>query len=103
MTGNSMLKWYKKKFAQERTVQKSLFGTKYAQHSPSSLTDLLAAHKDSAHLKAVLELLAEVEEKINSPGELFACLDVAFLPVGSAIEGTRIHSTNESDCMVFFR
>ena len=65
--------------------------------------DSLAKHLDSSHLKAVLELLAVLEHRTNSPGSLLEGLDVAFVVVGSAVEGTRIQSTNEADCMVFFR
>ena len=68
-----------------------------------SVLDSLAKDLDSSHLKAVIELLAIIEQQVNSPGSIFEYLDVAFLVVGSAVEGTRIQSTNEADCMVFFR
>ena len=68
-----------------------------------SLKDFLATHQNNSHLKAVIELLSTIEQRLSSQGSAFQCLDVAFLVVGSAVEGTRIQSTNEADCMVFFR
>ena len=65
--------------------------------------DFLARDLDSAQLKAVLEFLATIEQRMNSKGSSFESLAVAFLVVGSAVEGTRVQSTNEADCMVFFR
>ena len=66
-------------------------------------SDSLARDLDSAQLKAVLEFLATIEKRVNLKESAFEFLDVAFLVVGSAVEGTRIQSTNEADCMVFFR
>ena len=67
------------------------------------MLDSIARMTDNNHLKAILELLGTIEQKLNSTGSSFHSLDVAFLVVGSAVEGTRIQVTNEVDCMVFFR
>ena len=61
-----------------------------------------ATERNTSHVKAVLELMCQIEERLNSPGSRFHSFDAAFVPVGSIREGTRIHSTNEADFMVFF-
>ncbi len=52
----------------------------------------------------VLKLVHDLEKAINddktSP---LRGLDIAFKPVGSVTEGTRVGRTNEMDFMVFFR
>lgn len=63
----------------------------------------LASPKDSAQLKAVLEVLGNVEKSVNSDGSSLKTLDAAFIVVGSVAEGTRIICSNEADCMVVFR
>ena len=80
-----------------------LFHLSYTIIPKIYLLDSLAKDTDTNHLKAILELLAALEQKLNSTGSSFQSLDVAFLVVGSAVEGTRIQVTNEADCMVFFR
>ena len=62
----------------------------------------MASESDTAHVKAVLELMLRIEEWMNSPLSSFHSYKVVFVPVGSVREGTRILSTNEADFMVFF-
>ncbi len=53
-------------------------------------------------VRAVLELMHRLEAKLNSPNANLN-LDVALLPVGSVVEGTKVGATDEADFMVFFR
>ncbi len=51
----------------------------------------------------MLELLYKLEDRLNKSSSPFSGLDAIVVPVGSAVEGTRVGVTNEADCMVFFR
>ncbi len=58
----------------------------------------------STAVRGVLSLLHDVEERLrHSPNSRLSKLDVAFVPVGSVVEGTRVGVTNEADFMVDFR
>ncbi len=52
----------------------------------------------------VLTLMQDLEAALNAKDDSpLKGLDVAFRPVGSVTEGTRVGRTNEMDFMVFFR